>query len=52
MHLESEIMYLRDALGGCDGASLEMHLEPEIKLNSQMHFEAVIERDWRSPGRQ
>jgi len=30
----------RDALGGRDRASLEMHLEAEIKLNSEMHLEA------------
>jgi hypothetical protein len=30
MHLKAEIEELRDALGGCDGASLEMHLEAEI----------------------
>jgi hypothetical protein len=47
MHLEAEIEYLRDALGGRERASLEMHLEVEIKLNSEMHLEAVIERDWR-----
>jgi len=30
MHLEAEIVQLRDALGGCDRASLEMHLEAMI----------------------
>jgi len=35
MHLEAEIVYLRDALGGRDRASLEMHLE------------AMIVRTWR-----
>jgi len=38
---------LRDALGGRNPASLEMHLEAEIKLNSEMHLEAAIERVWR-----
>jgi len=37
----------RDALGGGDRVSLEMHLEAEIKLNSEMHLEAAIERVWR-----
>ena len=27
--------------------SLEMYLEAEIKLNSEMHLEAIIERGWR-----
>jgi len=32
MHLETEILSeLRDALGGHDGASSEMHLEGEIE---------------------
>jgi hypothetical protein len=31
MHLEADIVYLRDALGGHDGASLEMYLEAEIE---------------------
>jgi len=36
-----------DALGGRDRAGLEMHLEAENKLNSEMHMEAEIERVWR-----
>jgi len=39
---------LRDALGGRDRASLEMHLEAEIELTQKMHLEAVIDRVWRS----
>ena len=35
MHLEAEIN------------NSEMHLEAEIKLNSEMYLEAVIERVWR-----
>ena len=35
MHLEVAIVELRDALGGRDRASLEMHLD------------ALIEPDWR-----
>jgi hypothetical protein len=31
MHLEAEIVYLRDALGGHDRAGLELPLEAEIK---------------------
>jgi hypothetical protein len=27
--------------------SLEMHLEPEIALNSEMHLAAVIDQVWR-----
>jgi len=27
--------------------SLEIHLEAEIELNSEMHLEAVIEQVWR-----
>jgi hypothetical protein len=42
---------LRDALGGRDRVSLEMYLEAEIKLNSDMHLEAMTERVWRSTGR-
>jgi hypothetical protein len=38
---------LKDALGGRDGAGLEIYLEAEIKLNSEMHLVAVIERVWR-----
>jgi len=37
---------LGDALGGHDRVSLEMHLKAKIKLNSEMHLEAVIERVW------
>jgi len=44
MHLYAKIRWLRDALGGCDRVSLEIHLEDEIKMNSDMHVEAVIER--------
>jgi len=39
MHLEAEIVKLKDALGGRDRASLEMHLE------------AMIDQDWRSTWR-
>jgi len=51
---------LRDALGGCDRASLEMHFEATIDrvwryalgvrdlASLEMHLEAVIERDWTS----
>ena len=35
---------LRDAFGGRNRARLEMHLQAEIKMNSEMHLEAVIER--------
>jgi len=42
MHLEADIVQLRDALGGRNRASLEMHLEGEIELNSEMHLEAEI----------
>jgi len=35
MHLEAKIVKFRDALGGCNRKSLEIHLE------------AVIERVWR-----
>jgi len=35
MHLEVTMVELRDALGGHDRASLEMHLD------------ALIEQDWR-----
>jgi hypothetical protein len=38
---------LRDALGGRDRVSLEMHLEAEIKLNSEMHLEDVIAQVWK-----
>jgi len=38
---------LRDALEGRDRASLEMHMEAEIKLISEMHLEAVIKQVWR-----
>jgi len=38
---------LRDALGCCNGASLEMHLEAEIKSNSEKRLEAVIRQVWR-----
>jgi len=31
MYFEAEIVELRDALGGRDRASLEMHLEAEIE---------------------
>jgi hypothetical protein len=37
---------LGDVLGGRDGVGLEMHLEAEIKLDSEMHLGAVIERVW------
>jgi hypothetical protein len=46
MYLEARIVYLRDAHGGHDRASLEMHLEAEIKLNSGMHLETMIELVW------
>jgi hypothetical protein len=51
MHVEAEIVYNQDALGCHDRASLEMHLDVEIKLNSEIHLEAMIERVWRSIGR-
>jgi len=38
---------LRDALGGRNQASLEMHWRADIKLNSEMHLEAAINRVWR-----
>jgi hypothetical protein len=64
---------LRDALGGCNQASLELHLEAEIKpvsrcnwrrrlcnseihleaeikLNSEMHLEAMLEGVQRNTG--
>jgi hypothetical protein len=44
MHLQAAIESLRDTLGGRDRASLDMHLEAEIKLNSEMHLEAMIKR--------
>jgi len=44
MHLEAEIVQLRNALGGHDWASLEMHMHGDIKLNAEMHLVAVIER--------
>jgi hypothetical protein len=37
---------LKDALVGRDQASFGMHLEDKIKLNSEMHLEAVIEQVW------
>jgi hypothetical protein len=40
-----------DVLGGHDRVSLEMYLEAEIKLNSEIHLEAMIERVWSSTGR-
>jgi hypothetical protein len=43
MHLEAEIVLLRDAFGGHERASLEMNLEADMKLNSETHLEAVIE---------
>jgi hypothetical protein len=42
---------LRDALGGRDRVSLEMHWEAVINASLEMHFEAVMERDWRCTGR-
>jgi len=48
MLMEAEIVLLRDTLGGCDRASFEMDLEAEIKLNSEMHLEIMIERVWGS----
>ena len=37
-------MNFRDALGGCDRASLEMHLDGgRDRVNSKMHLEAEIE---------
>jgi hypothetical protein len=43
LHLEADIVYLREAIGGREGASFKMDLEAAIELNSQMHLEAVIE---------
>jgi hypothetical protein len=42
MDLEAEMEYLQDSLRGHDPASLEMGLEAEIQLNSEMHLEDVI----------
>ena len=36
-----------DALGGRDRVNSEMHLEAEMKLNSEILLEAVIKRVWR-----
>jgi hypothetical protein len=38
---------LRDALACLGRACLEMVLEAEIKVNTEIHFKAVIERVWR-----
>jgi len=38
---------LTNAPRGRDRQGLEMHLEVEIELNSQMHLEAGIKRVWR-----
>jgi len=38
---------LRDALGGCDRASLDINLEAEIDMNSERCSEAVTVRVWR-----
>ena len=43
----SECVNLGDVLWECDRASLEMHLEAEVDLNSVMHLKAVIELVWR-----
>ena len=70
MYLEADIEYLgdvlggrdqvklRDAFGGCDRASLVMHLEAKIvgltdalgdhdRATLEIHLEARIHRDWR-----
>jgi len=59
MHLEAGIVRvwrctwrqrsseLRDAHGGRDRASSEMHLETEDRVNSEMHLYTVIELVWR-----
>ena len=44
------LIELRNALGGCNRASLEMHFEGHDRPSLEMHFEAVIhviERVWR-----
>jgi len=38
---------LRNARGGCNRDSLEMHLDAEIMMNSEMHLEAMIDWVWR-----
>jgi hypothetical protein len=43
IHSETEILELRDGLGGHDRASLEIPLETEIELNSEMRLEAEME---------
>jgi len=44
MHLEAEIVYVRDALGGRDEVSLEMHSEAEIeKLRNALGGEDEVE---------
>ena len=62
IHLEAEMVSLRDTLGGCDRASLDMHLEANIvelrdalrgldQASFEMFFEATIDQDGRSTWR-
>jgi hypothetical protein len=47
MHLEAVIERVRRCIWRLRSCNSEMHLEAEIKLNSEMHLAAVIERVWR-----
>ena len=38
---------LEDVLGVRNRASLEMHFEDELELNSAIHLEAMFKRVWR-----
>jgi hypothetical protein len=51
MHLEAETEYHREALGGNEQPSLGMQMEAEIKVNTEMHLEAIIEPVGRSTER-
>jgi hypothetical protein len=51
MHLEAVIERVWRGIWRPRSSNTEMHLEAEIKSNSEMHLEAVIERVWISTGR-
>jgi hypothetical protein len=48
MHLEAEIEYLRDALGGLDETELRDANAGHDRVSLEMHLKAMIDRDWSS----
>jgi hypothetical protein len=47
MHLDTVLEWVWRCIWKPKSSNSEMHLEAEIKLNSEMHLEPVIEQVWK-----